>query len=125
MFLPPTSQLQPCNMFNYTGIANGNVSDVLVDCEHNDWDWISSYLPSTETSQQYAVVRTPLIPSASIAVANLGTPGGRDLAVSWTDTAGRHWLFGGKGLPFPPPHGKHVPPASLTDLRVFTQPRPP
>ncbi len=119
MFLPPTSQLQPCNMFNYTGIANGNVSDVLVDCEHNDWDWISSYLPSTETSQQYAVVTTPLIPSASIAVANLGTPGGRDLAVSWTDTAGRKWLFGGKGMPFPSPYGKQLPGGLLNDLWVF------
>ena len=44
VFLPPNSQPQPCNIFFYTGIAITNVSNVLVDCEHNDWDWISWYV---------------------------------------------------------------------------------
>ena len=119
MFLPPNSQLQPCNMFAYTGIASGNVSSVLVDCEHNDWDWISSYIPTTNAAQQYATVTTPLLSPGALPPPNVGTPGGRDLAVSWTDNAGRKWLFGGKGMPFPSPFGKQLPGGLLNDLWVF------
>ena len=127
VFLPPTSQPQPCNEFYYTGIALANVSSVVVDCQHNDWNWISWYLsgatagalsPSVVTSNQYAVVTTPLFPPGQVAPPNLGTPGGRDFAASWTDAQGRKWLFGGSGYPYPSPYGKQLP-GFLNDLWVF------
>jgi hypothetical protein len=118
MFLPPASQPQPCNLFHYTGIATGNVSDVIVDCQHNDWNWISWYLATTNGSNNYASVTTPLFPPDLQAPANLGTPGGRDFAASWTDASGRKWLFGGSGFPFPSPFGKQLP-GLLNDLWVF------
>ena len=118
MFLPPTSQPQPCNLFNYTGIAVTNVSDVLVDCEHNDWAWLSWYVASTLKANNYAAVTTPLQPPNEAFPPNLSTPGGRDFASSWTDKTGRKWLFGGFGYPYPSPLGPQVP-GYLNDLWVF------
>ena len=118
MFLPPTSQPQPCVLYFYTGIAITNVSDVLVDCEHNDWAWISWYLGSTTAANNYATVTTPLEPKNEPFPPNIGTPGGRDFASTWTDAFGRKWLYGGLGFPFPDPLGKQSP-AFLNDLWVF------
>src|SRR5713101_4898396 len=118
MFLPPASQVQPCNLFNYTGIATRNVSDVIVDCQHNDWNWISWYVAQTNQANNYASVTTPLHPFNVLPPANLSTPGGRDFAASWTDALGRKWLFGGAGYPFPSPYGKQRP-GLLNDLWVF------
>ena len=118
MFLPPSSQPQPCNLFNYTGIANGNVSNVLVDCQHNDWNWLSWYITTSNKANNYAAVTTPLYPPGVVPPANFGTPGGRDFAAAWTDTQGRKWLFGGNGFPFPSPLGKQLP-GLLNDLWVF------
>jgi hypothetical protein len=121
MFLPPTSQTQACNLFNWTGIATGNVSNVIVDCQHNDWNWISWYIPSTNTANQYAAVTTPLHSIGSLPVPNVGTPGGRDFAVTWTDKAGRKWLFGGLGYPYPSPFKTTaIPENLLNDLWVFS-----
>src|SRR5579872_1097861 len=118
MFLPPSSQPQPCNLFNYTGIATGNVSDVIVDCQHNDWNWISWYVGATKSANNYAAVTTPLHPAGVLPPQNVSTPGGRDFAASWTDAFGRKWLFGGAGFPYPSPLGKQ-PPGLLNDLWVF------
>jgi len=38
-FLPPTSQPQGCTIFFATAVVLANVSNVLVDCQHNDWGW--------------------------------------------------------------------------------------
>jgi hypothetical protein len=118
MFLPPSSQPQTCNLFGNNGIATGNVTNVLVDCQHNDWNWISWYLSSTNKANNYATVTTPLFPPDLQAPANLGTPGGRDFAASWTDAKGRKWLFGGSGFPYPSPFGLQ-PAGFLNDLWVF------
>jgi len=78
MFLPPTSQPQGCTMFYYTGIAVTNVSDVLADCQHNDWGWTSWYLGQTSKANNYSAVTTPLFPPNEVFPTNIGTPGGRD-----------------------------------------------
>ncbi len=117
-FAPPTSQPQPCNMFFYTGIAIANVSDVLVDCEHNDWAWDSWYLRGTVSANNYASVTTPLQPLNEPFPPNLSTPGGRDFAAAWTDQQGRKWLFGGLGFPYPNPLGP-ISPGFLNDLWVY------
>jgi hypothetical protein len=119
-FLPPNSQPQPCNEFFYTGIATSNVSSVIVDCQHNDWGWTTWYVPKTEGANNYAAVTTPLLPKNAVPPPNLSTPGGRDLAASWTDNQGRRWLFGGQGFPYPSPLGPQLP-SLLNDLWVFDE----
>jgi hypothetical protein len=120
VFLPSNSQPQPCNIYFYTGIAIANVSDVLVDCEHNDWAWRSYYLNSTTAANNYAAIVTPLRPPNQAFPPNIATPGGRDFASTWTDHSGRKWLFGGIGFPYPDPLGKQG--ASLrNDLWVFDE----
>jgi hypothetical protein len=117
-FLPPSSQPQACNDFYYTGIAVTNVSDVLVDCQHNDWGWTSWYIGTTNVANNYAAVTTPLFPPNETFPPNLSTPGGRDFAAAWTDNQGRRWLFGGTGFPYPSPLGKQAP-SLLNDLWVY------
>lgn len=109
VFLQPTSQPQPCNVFNYTGIATANVSNVMVDCQHNDWNWISWYISGTNKSNNYATAVTP------IPTPDLNTPGGRDFAMTWSDSSGRKWLFGGFGFALMSPSGPQVP-GFLNDL---------
>jgi len=118
VFLPPSSQLQGCNEFYYTGIAVTNVSTVLVDCQHNDWGWTSWYISDTTAANNYAAVTTPLQPPNETFPPDLSTPGGRDFAASWTDKLGRRWLFGGYGYPYPSPLGNQLP-NLLNDLWVF------
>ena len=120
VFLPPTSQPQPCNEFFYTGIATTNISNVVVDCQHNDWNWISWYVPNSNIANNYAAVTTPLFPPNQLDPPNLSLPGGRDFAAAWTDKVGRKWIFGGQGYPFVSPLGKQVT-GFLNDLWVFDQ----
>jgi trimeric autotransporter adhesin len=47
IFLEPTSQPQPCNVFNGSGVATVNITNVLIDCQHNDWAWI--FGPNSES----------------------------------------------------------------------------
>ncbi|HEX8881227.1 MAG TPA: kelch repeat-containing protein [Candidatus Acidoferrum sp.] len=109
VFLQPTSQPQPCSVFNYTGIATANVSNVLVDCQHNDWNWMSWYIGGTNKSNNYATADNPIPPK------DFNTPGGRDFAMTWNGSSGRKWLFGGFGFPEPSQNGAQVP-GFLNDL---------
>lgn len=117
-FLSPDSQPQPCNDFFYTGIATANVSTVVVDCQHNDWNWVTYQIPTTNTANNYASITMPLFPPNEQTPADVGTPGGRDFAMAWTDGLGRKWLFGGSGYPFPSPTGNQLP-NLLNDLWVY------
>jgi hypothetical protein len=107
--LEPTSQPQPCNVFNPSGIATANVTNILVDCQHNDWAWI--FGPTSVN--QYATVHS----NTPLAFPNPNNPGGRDFAVTWTDNVGRKWLFGGSG--YPQDDGLKPGPAFLNDLWVW------
>ncbi len=91
VFIQPTSQPQPCNIFNYTGIAIGNYSDVIVDCQHNDWTWMDG--PNTQGNFGNISLPPPAPP-----VKDPNVPGGREFSASWTDSLGRMWVFGGFGL---------------------------
>jgi len=120
VFLPPTSQTESCTPFFFTGIATGNVSSVIIDCQHNDWGWLSWQLPETSKANNFAVVTTPLKTPTTLRIPSIGEPGGRDFAVAWTDNAGRKWLFGGKGYPYKitlPPNV--IPDNLLNDLWVW------
>ncbi|PYT79033.1 MAG: hypothetical protein DMG40_17855 [Acidobacteria bacterium] len=104
VFLDPTIQPGiPCNIFNATALVTGIVSNVLVDCQHNDWAWrfpgpaapgLNHYGTAAAPAWQ---VGTPL-PVPPFATGNANTPGGRDSAMAWTDKNGTRWLFGGEGF---------------------------
>jgi N-acetylneuraminic acid mutarotase len=72
----------------------GSLNDLWkFDPSTNQWTWMagSTTLPNANNACLPGVYGNIGTPSA----ANI--PGGRNLAVSWTDTAGNFWLFGGGG----------------------------
>jgi hypothetical protein len=120
VFLPPTSQTESCIPYFFTGIAIGNVSSVIIDCQHNDWGWESWQLTSTNKADNFGTVTTPLKTATTVRIPSAGAPGGRDFAVTWTDNVGHQWLFGGKGYPYTitlPPNV--VPDGLMNDLWVW------
>jgi len=102
VFLPPTSQPQGCNIFFSSSVVIGNVSDVLVDCQHNDWAWM--FPSGTPAINQYGTASLPTYTSGQpiapppFATPNPNTPGGRNFPMTWTDKNGNRWLFGGEGF---------------------------
>jgi len=103
LFLPPTSQVQGCNIFNATAVVTGIVSNVIVDCQHNDWGWMfpgnsAPTLNTYGTAQVNSWTSGSPIPVPPFATSNSNTPGGRDFAMAWTDKKGSRWLFGGFGF---------------------------
>jgi hypothetical protein len=101
VFLSPNSQQQPCNIFNATGLVTGIISNVLVDCQHNDWAWMFPQAPSIN---QYGTASLPThsagkpIPAPLFTISNSNNPGGRNFPMTWTDGNGNRWLFGGEGF---------------------------
>ena len=63
------------------------------DAQTREWAWMSGskVVPSANLGQ-LGVYGTLGVPAPG------NTPGGRDLAVTWTDTHGNLWLFGGLGF---------------------------
>jgi len=69
-----------------TGIAGGDLSDLWeFNPSTKEWTWVSG----SSSGSVVPVYGTQGVASAS------NTPGGRDSAVSWTDSSGNLWLFGG------------------------------
>ncbi len=91
----PSTQPQGCTFWNYNGVATGNVTNIVVDCAHDDWTWIGG----TNTT---GVEGTPLygVFAATSPAPNpfTNTPGGREGGATWTDASGNLWLFGGQGF---------------------------
>lgn len=83
----PSSPVQQCTVANASGTAMTNVSNVKVDCGHNEWAWMGG----SQTINQIGTYGT----LGSAAPAN--TPGGRHSPATWTDSSGNLWLFGGYG----------------------------
>ena len=82
--MEPTTPDQSCTVLNGTGTATANVTNVQVVCI-SEWTWISG-------AKTVAQVGT-YPPSRGQA----GTPGAREGAGSWIDSAGNKWIFGGVG----------------------------
>jgi len=85
----PSSPAQTCGVTNGSGTANANVTNVAVNCGHNEWAWMggSNVVNASGTYGSMGVAAPANIPG----VRNFGP-------VSWTDTSGNLWLFGGNGL---------------------------
>jgi len=90
VFTQPSNPVQTCSVANGSGTANANVTNVAVNCGHNEWAWMSGSSDATKNGATYGTL--------GVAAAT-NVPGFRNFgAVSWTDTSGNLWLFGGNEL---------------------------
>jgi N-acetylneuraminic acid mutarotase len=83
--MQPSNPAQTCGIVNGAGTATASVTNVVVDCGHNEWTWMGG----SDLANQPGVYGTMGTPSAS------NVPGARDTALVWTDSSGSIWLFGG------------------------------
>jgi len=87
-FVPQNSQSQGCTIWDWSGVALSNVTNVTVDCGHNDWTWMNG--PNTSNNDEK--VSTPPIDHTK---QDPDFPGGSKYSSSWTDSLGNLWLFTG------------------------------
>lgn len=83
----PSNPAQQCSVANGNGTATANVTDVKIECGHNEWAWMSG----SQAINQIGTYGT----LGTAATAN--TPGGRQQPAIWSDASGDLWLFGGYG----------------------------
>ena len=83
----PSSPAQTCGVTNGAGTVTGDVTNIVVDCGHNEWAWMSG----VNLVSQAGVYGT----EGTAAASNM--PGSRFPAVTWSDASGNLWLFGGDG----------------------------
>jgi hypothetical protein len=77
-----------CTVANGSGTASANVTNVSVVC-FGEWTWMGgSSTVGNGRVGVYGALGTP---------ASTNIPGGRKQILSWTDTSGNAWLFGGQG----------------------------
>jgi hypothetical protein len=98
VFHGPSTQWQGCTLWGYKGVVTASVSDIVVDCAHNDWTWINGTktagfpVPPTPQYGSFPTSAPSTIPNPFT-----NTPGARYGAVGWTDASGSLFLFGGDG----------------------------
>src|SRR5208283_1243886 len=96
VFTFPSTQPQYCTTWDYKGVVTGNITDVVVDCAHNDWTWIDGLnVAGTIATPKYGAFPTSVPQTIPNPYTN--TPGARYGGAGWTDTFGNLWLFGGEG----------------------------
>jgi hypothetical protein len=79
-----------CSVTNGTGTATANVTNVTVACV-GQWTWIGGSSTVGTNGGQAGIYGTLGAASPT------NVPGGREQALTWTDKAGKRWLFGGYG----------------------------
>jgi Galactose oxidase, central domain len=93
-----STQFQGCTLWGYKGVVTANISNIEVDCGHNDWTWIDG----TKT----AGIAVPPAPNYGLFPSTVptttpnpftNTPGARYSGAGWTDKYGNLFLFGGDG----------------------------
>ena len=83
----PSSPVQQCTVANGSGTATANVTNVKVECGHNEWAWMTGSQAINQIGI-YGILGSP---------ASANSPGGRQYPATWTDSSGNLWLFGGYG----------------------------
>ena len=83
----PSAPAQTCGVTNGTGTVTSDVTNIVVDCGHNEWTWMSGVNFANQAGT-YGTLGTA-------AAGNL--PGSRFPAATWIDSSGNLWLFGGDG----------------------------
>jgi len=96
VFHASSSQNQGCTLWNYKGVVTGTISNIIVDCGHDDWTWIDG-TKTAVTISQVAYGSFPSTPPTATPNPLTNTPGARYGAAGWTDNSGNLWLFGGDG----------------------------
>lgn len=88
---PPSSPVQICTVANGSGSANANVTNITVDCGHNEWAWKSGSNSPTATTIAGSYGTKGMEAASNLpTIRNIGM-------VSWTDSSGNLWFFGGNG----------------------------
>jgi len=92
LFVAPNTQPQGSRLYFGEGIANADVTNVVVDFGHNDWTWMDG----ASTANQFGnnSPPSPPLPPTSLVTS---TPGGVRYPATWTDTSGNLWMFSGYG----------------------------
>jgi hypothetical protein len=94
----PSTQFEGCTIWGYKGVVTANISNIEVDCGHNDWTWIDGTkvagvaVPPAPVYGAFAASAPPNTPNPFT-----NTPGARYSAAGWTDKYGNLFLFGGDG----------------------------
>ncbi len=86
--IQPSSPAQTCGVTNGSGTATADVTNIAVDCGHNEWTWMSG----ANVVNQAGTYGTLGTAAAS------NVPGARVTGAAWTDSSGNFWLFGGLGI---------------------------
>ncbi|MBV8514489.1 MAG: hypothetical protein JO260_04235, partial [Acidobacteria bacterium] len=97
IFHAPSSQTYGCTLWGYKGVVTANVTNITVDCGHNDWTWIDGGKTAGVAGQPVYGVFATTAP-ATIPNPLTNTPGTRYGAAGWTDSNGNMFLFGGDGF---------------------------
>jgi len=119
IFHGASTQTTGCTLWNYKGVVTASITNILVDCAHNDWTWIDGKKTAgiaVPSAPQYGQFPTTIPTSTPNPFTN--TPGARHGAVGWTDSFGSLFLFGGVGFELA---GKTPPdtlPGTMSDLWV-------
>src|SRR5271167_2898113 len=93
-----STQFQGCTLWGYKGVVTANISNIEVDCGHNDWTWIDGTktagiaVPPAPNYGQFPAEAPTTTPNPFT-----NTPGARYSAAGWTDKFGNLFLFGGDG----------------------------
>jgi len=98
VFHGPSTQYQGCTTWDYKGVVTGNVTDIVIDCAHNDWTWIDGTKTAgvaVPPAPQYGAFASAAPTTTPNPFTN--TPGARYGAAGWTDKFGSLFLFGGDG----------------------------
>jgi hypothetical protein len=99
VFHGASTQPQGCTLWDYKGVVTANVTDILIDCAHDDWTWIDGTNIAgvvNPPAPQYGTFATSA-PTTSEPNPYTNTPGARYGAAGWTDGSGNLFLFGGHG----------------------------
>jgi hypothetical protein len=97
-----SSQTDGCTIWGYKGVVTANITNVTIDCGHNDWTWIDGGKtagvavgsPGPVYGSFPASAPTGSTPTPDPLT---NTPGARFGAAGWTDKFGNLFLFGGNG----------------------------
>jgi hypothetical protein len=89
IFIQPTSQTQICLVAGAAGSATATVNNIVIDCGHNDWTWITG-----SNSSNAVGANATITPPAQ----DTNTPGARHDQSTWTDPSGNLWMFSGFGF---------------------------
>jgi Galactose oxidase, central domain len=101
IFVGPGTQIGiGCIVWGFQGTAVADVTDVTVDCGHNDWTWMDGDNTGNQKGS-FTKLAAPTTPPAA-PTQNSSTPGGRRYPATWTDQNGNLWLFGGYGYSYDP-----------------------